>query len=338
MKVLVTGGTGFVGSHTVVALRGQDHDVRVLARDPDGAGKTLAAIGMGDAEVVEGDVTDRPSVEHAVSGCDAVLHAAGRYSFDVRESRRIQEVNVQGTEHVLGAAVDAHLDPIVHVSSYVALLPQRDQVLTPDSPVGRPKGAYAASKAAAEAVARRHQEAGAPVVVVQLGTVLGPNDPQIGVNTHMMIGAVKSAVGMRGGGPFVDVRDVAGTLAAAVRTGRGPQRYMATGWYLDFVDLLRIVDEVTGRERKLSVMPTVFAKAFGSGADLVARISRRPMPLSYADAWITSLAPRCDDSRTREELDVEPRDIRATVMDTLRWLAEDGHIQLPEAPDDRGRG
>ena len=154
----------------------------------------------------------------------------------------------------------------------------------------------------------------------------------------MMVGVVASATGMGGGGPFVDVRDVAEVLAESMRAGRGARRYMATGWYLEFADLIRIVDEVIGRERRVRVMPTAIAETFALGADAIAHLVRRQMPLSYADAWVTSLAPRCDDSRTREELGIEPRDIRETVRDTLRWLAEEGHIVLTPNALTQGRG
>ena len=75
MKVLVTGGPGFVGSHTVAALRRDGHDVRILARSSQTAGQVLASHGV-DAEVVVGDMTDARAVGAAVDGCDALVHAA----------------------------------------------------------------------------------------------------------------------------------------------------------------------------------------------------------------------------------------------------------------------
>jgi dihydroflavonol-4-reductase len=94
-----------------------------------------------------------------------VLHAAAVYSLDPRAASRVRETNLRAAETVLGAAVRTGLDPVVHVSSYVALLPPepRGAVLTPDSPVTRPGGGYGRSKAESEQVARRHQDQGAPV-------------------------------------------------------------------------------------------------------------------------------------------------------------------------------
>ena len=155
MKVLVTGGTGFVGAHSVAALVSQGHQVRLLVRSPDRVARSLSPLGAADVESVVGDVTDQQSVDEAMAGCDAVLHAAAVYTTDPRAASRIQSTNVRAAEIVLGAAVRTGLDPVVHVSSYTALLPPQPPgtVLTPDSPVTRPVGTYARSKAESEQIA-----------------------------------------------------------------------------------------------------------------------------------------------------------------------------------------
>ena len=167
MRVLVTGGTGFVGSHTVAALVEGGHQVRLLVRNPRRVTAALTPLGLQGAnlDTMVGDVTDPAAVDQAVRDCEAVVHAGSVYSLDSRDARRIRQVNVRSTDLVLGTAHRAGLDPIVYVSSTGALLQPNGQTLTPDSPVGRPPGPYFGSKAEAERVARRYQEAGAPVVI-----------------------------------------------------------------------------------------------------------------------------------------------------------------------------
>jgi hypothetical protein len=128
---------------------------------------------------VVGDVTDPAAVQGAVRGCEAVVHAASVYSLDSRDAGRIRQVNVRGTDVVLGVAHRAGLDPIVYVSSIVALLPPNGQTLTPDSPPGHPPGPYLGSKTEAEQVARHYQEAGAPVVITYPGAIYGSHDPHL---------------------------------------------------------------------------------------------------------------------------------------------------------------
>jgi dihydroflavonol-4-reductase len=165
MRVLVTGGTGFVGSHCVRALHDAGHRVVLLARDSTRARSALEPLGVdaGEIEVVEGDVLERSAVDRALGRADALLHAANVYSLNARDAERMQRVNVEGTRLVLHAAAALERDPIVHVSSTVALLPSAR--LTPASPIGTPKGPYQESKAEAERIARALQSQGAAVVV-----------------------------------------------------------------------------------------------------------------------------------------------------------------------------
>lgn len=123
MRVLVTGATGFIGSHTAAALVRAGHRLRLLVRDPERIQAALGPHGITVDDVVVGDVRDADTVGPAVRGCDAVVHAASVFSYDPRDAVRIDEVNVAGTGNVLGAAAAAACDPVVHVSSMVAFLP-----------------------------------------------------------------------------------------------------------------------------------------------------------------------------------------------------------------------
>ena len=126
MLVLVTGGTGYVGSHAIAALAGAGHRIRVLARSPDRVPAALGPLGVEGVETAIGDVTDPAAVKRALDGCDAVLHAASVFSMDPRRADEMRSVNVRGTDVVLGTAHRLGLDPIVYVSSELALLPPAD--------------------------------------------------------------------------------------------------------------------------------------------------------------------------------------------------------------------
>jgi dihydroflavonol-4-reductase len=328
VKVLVTGGTGFVGSHSVAALLSQGHQVRLLVRSRDRVAGSLPPPGLADAESVQGDLTTPRPVEEAMAGCDAVLHAAAVFSADPRAALRARETNVRAAKIVLEAAVRRGLDPVVHVSSIAALLPPEGAVLTSDSPVKRPRGTYSRSKAESEQVARRYQDQGAPVVIVYPGGVIGPNDPYLGVSSRFMVQAAKSGVTMRGGLPLVDVRDVAKVHAAVMEPGRGPRRYMITGQYIALPDLTALLHGITGRHGRIVAIPAGIAQAAGRVADLVQRLVPGRLPLSHEGIWMAALQPHCDDSRTASELGIVPRDLRVTLADTVQWLADQGHLSV----------
>jgi dihydroflavonol-4-reductase len=243
-------------------------------------------------------------------------------------------VNVRGTDLVLGAAHRVGLDPIVYVSSMVALLPSGGQTLTPDSPVGHPPGPYLGSKAEAERVARRHQQAGAPVVITYPGAVYGPHDPHLGDGLRRLRNVLKGRVPIApsGGYATVDVRDVAAVHAAVLAPGRGPRRYLAGGTFVGFAEVVARLGAVTGRRRLRAVtVPAGMLLPPARAVGLVQRIVPVHIPFEFEAVYFCWCAARSDDTRTRTKLRVAPRDIQVTLADSVRWLFEQGHISRRQA-------
>jgi dihydroflavonol-4-reductase len=332
VKVLVTGGTGFVGAHSVKALLDAGHTVRLLVRSPDRIAPALAPLGAPPPEHVVGDVTDADSVRRALAGCDAVLHAASVYTFDVRRAESMRRDNMAAVRIVLGTAHELGLDPIVHVSSFAALLPA-PAPLTPDTPVGEPKGAYNISKAETERVARDMQRAGAPVVITHPGMVWGPHDPHLGESASFARDILRGLLPVRiGGGPnVVDVRDVAAMHAAVMAPGRGPRRYLATGEHVSFGRLYALLRGATGRRLPAVRVPAAVGLGSGLMADAAQRVVPFRLPLNSTGPWLGTHTVPGDDSATREELGVTFRPAREAIADTVRWLYEAGHISARQA-------
>ena len=252
-----------------------------------------------------GDVTDPVGVERALDEADAVLHAASVFSMDPRKADEMRSVNVRGTEVVLGTAHRLGLDPIVYVSSELALLPPADgEVLTPDSPVKQPSWPYCRSKAEAELVARRYQEQGAPVVSVMPAALWGPHDPHFGEGVTRATNVLKKRypMVMPGGMHIADVRDAAAALSAVMATGRGPRSYMVAGRYISMPDLIHALADLSGRRIRFATLPAWFLAAFGRAADVVQRRVKTRLPWDGEGIWVMNCAARCDDSQTRSEL------------------------------------
>ena len=233
MKVLVTGGTGLVGSHTVAAMVQGGHEVRLLVRRPGQVPVSLGPLGVAVTDIVVGDVLDEDLVSRAIEGCEAVVHAAAVLSMHPRRAEEIRRTNARAAELVLGRAVDRGLDPVVHVSTSVALT--RYGGSGPDLPLGDIELPYAQSKIASEKVARQLQDAGAPVVIIYPGAVFGPHDPYRGEQSERLrwILLGRFPLWPRGGVHVVDVRDVAAVIAAVLNPGRGPRRYIVPGYHMD---------------------------------------------------------------------------------------------------------
>jgi dihydroflavonol-4-reductase len=334
LLVLVTGGTGYVGSHAIAALTIAGHCVRLLARSPDRIPAALEPLGVERVETAIGDMTESAAVERALEGCDAVLHAASVFSTDTRKADEMKAVNVRGTDIVLGTAHRLGLDPIVNVSSEVALLPPSDrEVLTPESPVKQPPGPYCRSKADSELVARRFQGLEAPVVSVLPAAVWGPHDPHLGEGVSLASNVLRNRypIVMPGGMHIVDVRDVAAVLAAVMQPGRGPRSYLVAGRYVTMPEIIRTLAELTGRRIRFVTLPAWFLAGFGRTADVIQRRLKTRLPWSAEAIWIMNCDAHCDDSKTRAEFHLEPRPLRDTFADTVRWLVEVGHLTGREA-------
>jgi nucleoside-diphosphate-sugar epimerase len=223
--------------------------------------------------------------------------------------------------------VRARLDPIVHVSSYVALLPSRD-VLGPDSPTGVGGPAYPRSKAASEVIARRHQAEGAPVVITYPGAVAGPHDPYFGDTafTIAMILRNRTPFALPGGWPVADVRYVADAHAAVLRPGMGPRRYLLGGHYRTWPELYGSFRHLTGRRLPAVPTPGWLARASGRAMDGLQRLTRRRLPFGYQGPWIVTHCPGIDNTTTRERLGVEPPPLEETLGDTIRWMVEAAYL------------
>ena len=328
MKVAVTGGTGFVGSHTVAELIKRGHEVKLLVRSPDRVRRALDPLGVGEVETKAGDVTDEQAVASLLEGCDAVIHCASIYSLDPSAARVIKETNVRGTDAVLGTAQRLGLDPIVHVSSYVAFLGKPEITVHPESEPTQPKPVYAASKAESERVARRCQQSGAPVVITYPGMVWGPHDPYFGdtaiVARHMLSNYL--IMMPNGRFPITDVRDVARLHAAVMEKGQGARRYFCTAHNTPVKKLYRELSAITGRSLPCLTIPGWMMLPSLVPLNALEGLLGFRTPWTYQGAYSVATAPQVDDSKTRSELGIEPKPLTDTLTDTIRWLAEVGYI------------
>ena len=327
MRVLVTGATGFVGSHTVAALTREGHDVRILVRNPDRVAGALAPHNV-QADVAVGDMTDPVAVATAVAGCDAVIHAAAEIGVAGGGGTSTTN-NVDGARTVISAALDAGIDPVIYTSSLTVHLPTTDAVVSPESPLAEPLSSYGASKLAAELLVRAWQAEGAPVTSFTLGGIYGPISPHRDASFAAILGALGSMMVVPPGGlGVVDVRDVAAMFVAALEPGRGPRRYLAGGQYVTWAEWTDLLSAAAGREIPQLAMTANEIIEMGRTFD-AQRAEGHDSPLSEEAAVIMTSGVPTDDSATLADLRFAYRPLSETFGDTVRYLDSLG--ELPAA-------
>ena len=334
MHVLVTGATGLIGCHATARMLAEGHAVRAMVRDPDKLWRVLGPLGVmpGQVEVVRGDVLESKQIEAAAKGCDAALHCAGFYSHEPQHADRMRRTNVEGTEKLLAGALGAGLDPVVHVSSFLAMFPSPGPRMRSDDPVTTPRAPYARSKAAAERVARRFQADGAPVVTVYPASVQGPHDPTVvsGVRSgpHVIATALRTGrvLVTQGGLAYTDARDLAGVLAAVLQPQLGPRRYLFGGSYLTHAEYYALLSELTGRALKADRLPGSLLRLLGRIGDLRHRFLGTWVELDGEAAWVLTRTVPLDDAAVRRDFGIEPMPARESFRDLLRWMYEVGFL------------
>ena len=324
MKVLMTGATGFLGRRTAARLA-REHELRLLVRGGS------ARRGLPDgAEIAAGDVTDRASLERAMAGCEAVVHAAALVKI-LAPAAEFDRVNVGGFDNVLGAAATAGVRRILYVSSFIALGPTEsgpggilDERAEPT--VRRWINDYERTKARADAAARSAIALGAPLVVVYPGVIYGPGELTEGniVVRHILDLAHGRLPALLGRPErrwnYVFVEDVAEGIARALARAPAGARYVLGGENVTQEQFYAQVGVAGGIRIPGRRMPDGVARAAGALMKLGARLTGGVPKLTpdlveiYRHDWAY------DSSRARRELDYAPRDLASGLEETLEWL------------------
>ncbi len=342
-RYLVTGATGFLGTHVVSALLERGHEVVALVRDPQARiAQQLAE--RPNVALATGDVLDGASVEAALAGCAAVLHCAGKVSRAKADASTMTRVNVEGVETVLSACVRAGVRRAVVASTSGTIGVSTDPNAVADETATAPlelinKWPYYRSKYYGEQIALEFAEpkrGGMEVVIVNPALLLGPGDLH-GSSTEDVRRVLENPMPLvpSGGVAFVDARDAAEGMVLALEKGRSRQRYLLVSCNCPISTFYSRVARVAGIEGTVFSLPD---------HDVVKRATRWLVRRAHEvlgeddalpDAVSIEMAQHywyVDSTLAENELGWHSRDPMITLADTVADLRARGVVMM-RAPE-----
>jgi dihydroflavonol-4-reductase len=326
MKVFLTGGTGFIGQPLTQCLLDRGWEVIALVRKPDSPqARALTAMG---AHCTAGDITDRESMRASMTGVDLVVHNAGWYEFGLtaEAKKRMQTINVGGTENMLSLAQELNVPRTVYVSTVLAFgdtgQQQRDETFRRQA---SNVSAYEQSKADAHAVALQYQARDLPLIIVCPGNVIGPNDHAAwGYFARLYVNGLMPPMGWAPNCTFVHAtdEDTAEGIALAAEKGRTGETYFICGETTTMQEVMALWNTTPGRFKVRLWLPAKLAEVMLMPMEPLLRLLSLPAFISRETVRASSIHYHFSNAKAKRELGWQPQYPRTLWPETLRGERE----------------
>ncbi len=335
-RALVTGAAGFVGSALVRALVREHVAVRALVRS---GSRSWTLDGL-PVERVIGDLRDPACRRRILEGVDVLFHVAADYRLWVRDPEALYATNVDATRALYREALDRGVERIVHTGTVATLKPRADGSPADERDRGRLAdmiGHYKRSKfLAEEAVLALCREEGAPIVIVQPSSPVGPRDARPTPTGRILVEAAcgRMPAYVETGLNIVHVDDVAIGHLLAWRKGRPGERYILGGENLWLKDILARIARLTGARAPRWRLPIGLVRPVALACEMAARLVPHYEPFVNREA--VRMAEHCmffTSTKAERMLGYRPRPAEEALRDALDWFHAFGYI--PCAPQIR---
>jgi dihydroflavonol-4-reductase len=324
--VLVTGASGFVGSHLVRHLVRQSTPVRALVRT---SSRRDLLEGL-PVEFVEGDLRNPDSLDRACRGVGRVFHVAADYRLWAADPSEIYESNVDGTRNLIEAARRAGVERFVYTSTVATIaVPRADSLPNERTQASLDEmiGHYKRSKFLAEREAVLAAESGLPIVIVNPTTPVGPGDakptPTGRIIVDFLTGRMPAYVDT--GLNVVAVEDVAAGHVLAAERGRTGERYILGHRNMTLKEILDALAAITGLRSPRVRLPHAAAYMAGLADTLMARLRGREPQIPLDGVRMSRHKMFVDSSRAVRELGFVSTPVEPALERAVRWFCDRGY-------------
>ena len=328
MTCVVTGANGFIGSAIVRSLLAEGHAVRAMVRR-DSDRRNLEGLGI---EITEGDIRDPGSLERIMRGASKVFHTAADYRLWVPDPASMFGTNVDGSLNVIRSAAQAGVERIVYTSSVAVLGFHADGSPADEAtPVSSEDmiGPYKRSKFEAElAVSRVVREEGAPVVIVNPATPIGPGDIKPTPTGRIIVDAAAGRMPayVDTGLNVVHVDDVALGHLQACERGEVGQRYILGGDNMSLKQILACVALLVGRKPPRWRLPHAVVMPLAYASEALAKLSSTEPRVTLDGARMSAKPMYFRSAKARRVLGYAPRAAVSGIEDAVGWFRRHGYF------------
>jgi len=331
---LVTGATGFVGSHVVRQLLRRGDRVRIFARNSSRK-SNIEAFGC---EIATGDLKDPISLLRCVQGCRRVYHVAADYRLWAKHPQDIYDNNVGGTRNLLSACCEAGVEKVVYTSTVGTIGMRKDGLPADEStPVKLDDmiGHYKRSKFMAEQVAHEFAASGLPVVIVNPTTPVGPGDIKPTPTGRIILEFIKNRMPayVDTGLNLVGVEDVAKGHLLAEEKGNIGDRYILGGENWSLEEILEALAHICGKHMPRVRIPWIFALTAGYLDNFVmGTLLRREPLIPLEGVRMARHKMYISSEKARNDLDYNPQPAEKALREAVDYFRYEWQ---PDSAQDR---
>jgi dihydroflavonol-4-reductase len=320
MKIFITGGTGFIGRHTVELLIQRSHKLKLLVRKTS----DTSSLKKKNIQMILGNINDKQSLLEGMKDCDSVIDLAGHYTFWEPDKKIYREINVKGTQNVLECALESGIKKVVHISTAGIYGKPLEQPFSEESLPGPVQfSEYFRTKFEGDQIAwDLYEKKGLPLVVLYPVCVMGAGDPKASGKyvKDFITRKLPAVVFKEGIFSFVYVKDVAQAIVNALeKENNFGQKYLIGNYIYKWGEINNMISEISGVPIPKISLPDSVALLNAYLLTGLANLIKKPplWGMAIDQMKVLKAGFNVDGSKAKKELGIQYTSIRFALEETI---------------------